>query len=80
MRDTTWCNHGPVAMVGRMTAMTLRIPDEINASIKAGAAAAGLSLNAYIVRAAQRQAVLDSARRLASLGLGDDLGGEGDTL
>lgn len=55
-------------------------PDEINASIKAGAAAAGLSLNAYIVRAAQRQAVLDSARRLASLGLGDDLGGEGDTL
>ncbi|MFC8828477.1 toxin-antitoxin system HicB family antitoxin [Streptomyces sp. NPDC057137] len=63
-----------------MTAMTLRIPDEINASIKAGAAAAGLSLNAYIVRAAQRQAVLDSARRLASLGLGDDLSGEGDAL
>lgn len=47
---------------------------------QAGAAAAGLSLNAYIVRAAQRQAVLDSARRLASLGLGEDLGGEGDAL
>ncbi|MGA5135151.1 toxin-antitoxin system HicB family antitoxin [Streptomyces olivoreticuli] len=63
-----------------MTVMTLRIPDEMDASIRAGADAAGLSLNAYIVRAARRQAVLDAARQLAGLGLGEDLAGEGDAL
>jgi uncharacterized protein (DUF1778 family) len=63
-----------------MTAMTLRIPEELAVSIREGAEAAGLSLNAYIVRAARRQAVLDSAERLAALGLGDDLCGEGDAL
>ncbi|MFF7250745.1 toxin-antitoxin system HicB family antitoxin (plasmid) [Embleya sp. NBC_00888] len=63
-----------------MTVMTLRIPDDLDASIRAGAAAAGLSLNAYIVRAARRQAVLDAARHLAGLGLGEDLCGEGDSL
>lgn len=60
--------------------MTLRIPDELDTSIRASAKAAGLSLNAYIVRAARRQAVLDAARELAALGLGDDLAGEGDAL
>ncbi|MEV8311992.1 toxin-antitoxin system HicB family antitoxin [Streptomyces flavidovirens] len=63
-----------------MTTMTLRIPDDLDPSIRAGAEAAGLSLNAYIVRAARRQAVLDAAQRLAALGLGDDLCGEGDSL
>ncbi|GGX36717.1 toxin-antitoxin system HicB family antitoxin [Streptomyces chryseus] len=63
-----------------MTVMTLRIPDDLDPSIRAGAEAAGLSLNAYIVRAARRQAVLDSAQQLAALGLGDDLCGEGDSL
>ncbi|MDT3397434.1 toxin-antitoxin system HicB family antitoxin [Streptomyces sp. B1866] len=63
-----------------MSVMTLRIPDELDPSIRAGAEAAGLSLNAYIVRAARRQAVLDAAQRLAALGLGDDLAGEGDAL
>ncbi|MFI1582439.1 toxin-antitoxin system HicB family antitoxin [Embleya sp. NPDC020630] len=63
-----------------MTVMTLRIPDDLDASIRAGAAAAGLSLNAYIVRAARRQAVLDAARQLAALGLGEELCGEGDGL
>ncbi|WP_237534726.1 toxin-antitoxin system HicB family antitoxin [Streptomyces sp. SID3343] len=63
-----------------MTVMTLRIPDDLDASIRAGAAAAGVSLNAYIVRAARRQAVLDAAHRLAALGLGEDLCEEGDAL
>ncbi|MFF8646447.1 MULTISPECIES: toxin-antitoxin system HicB family antitoxin [unclassified Streptomyces] len=63
-----------------MTVMTLRIPDDLDPSIRAGAEAAGLSLNAYIVRAARRQATLDAARQLASLGLGEDLAGEGDAL
>ncbi|MFJ8828072.1 toxin-antitoxin system HicB family antitoxin [Streptomyces sp. NPDC102467] len=63
-----------------MTVMTLRIPDDLDPSIRAGAEAAGLSLNAYIVRAARRQAVLDAAQQLAALGLGSDLAGEGDTL
>ncbi|MFI1184636.1 toxin-antitoxin system HicB family antitoxin [Streptomyces sp. NPDC020799] len=63
-----------------MTVMTLRIPDDMDASIRAGADAAGLSLNAYIVRAARRQAVLDAARQLAGRGLGEDLAGEGDAL
>ena len=39
-----------------------------------------MSLNAYIVRAARRQAVLDAGQQLAALGLGEDLVGEGDTL
>ncbi|MEU8960072.1 toxin-antitoxin system HicB family antitoxin [Streptomyces sp. NPDC048518] len=60
--------------------MTLRIPDDIAPSIKASAAAAGLSLNAYVVRAARTAAVLDAAQQLAGLGLVDDLAGEGDTL
>lgn len=60
--------------------MTLRIPDDLDPSIRASAKAAGLSLNAYIVRAARRQAVLDAGQELARLGLGDDLAGEGDTL
>jgi hypothetical protein len=63
-----------------MSVMTLRIPDELDTSIRASAKAAGLSHNAYIVRAARRQAVLDAARELAALGLGDDLAGEGDAL
>lgn len=67
-------------MVGVMSAMTLRIPDDVDPSIRAAAQSAGMSLNSYIVRAAQRQAVLDSAAQLAALGLGDDLCGEGDTL
>jgi hypothetical protein len=37
-------------------------------------------VNAYIVRAAKRQVVLDAAQGLAELGLGDDLCGEGDAL
>ncbi|SEG94920.1 HicB family protein [Actinacidiphila yanglinensis] len=60
--------------------MTLRIPDDLDPSIRASAKAAGISLNAYIVRAARRQAVLDAAQKLAALGLGDDLAGEGDAL
>lgn len=60
--------------------MTLRIPDDLGPSIRASAEAAGMSLNAYIVRAARRQSVLDAAQQLATLGLGDDLAGEGDTL
>jgi uncharacterized protein (DUF1778 family) len=63
-----------------MSVMTLRIPDELDPSIRASAEAAGMSLNAYIVRAARRQAVLDAGQKLACLGLGDDLAGEGDTL
>jgi predicted transcriptional regulator len=63
-----------------MSVMTLRIPDELDASIRASAEAAGMSLNAYIVRAARRQAVLDAGLKLAALGLGDDLAGAGDTL
>jgi hypothetical protein len=39
-----------------------------------------MSLNAYVVRAARRQATLDAARQLAALGLAGDLAGEGDTL
>ncbi|WP_235032679.1 toxin-antitoxin system HicB family antitoxin [Actinacidiphila yanglinensis] len=63
-----------------MSVMTLRIPDDLDPSIRASAKAAGISLNAYIVRAARRQAVLDAAQKLAALGLGDDLAGEGDAL
>ncbi|MWA07801.1 toxin-antitoxin system HicB family antitoxin [Streptomyces sp. BA2] len=60
--------------------MTLRIPDDLDPSIRAAAAAVGMSLNAYIVRAARRQSVLDAAQQLSALGLGDDLAGEGDLL
>ncbi|MEU9413093.1 toxin-antitoxin system HicB family antitoxin [Streptomyces sp. NPDC048281] len=63
-----------------VTTMTLRIPEELAPSIKAAAVEAGLSVNAYVVRAARRAATLDAARRLAGLGLGDDLADEGDTL
>ncbi|MFE6895177.1 toxin-antitoxin system HicB family antitoxin [Streptomyces sp. NPDC057694] len=63
-----------------ITAMTLRVPDELAPTIKAAAKSAGLSTNAYIVRAASRAATLDAARHLADLGLGKDLAGEGDTL
>ncbi|MEU6284967.1 toxin-antitoxin system HicB family antitoxin [Streptomyces sp. NPDC047028] len=63
-----------------VTTMTLRIPDELAPSIKAAASEAGLSVNAYVVRAARRAATLDAAQQLAALGLGDDLTGEGDTL
>jgi hypothetical protein len=48
--------------------------------IKAAAVVAGLSVNAYVVRAARRAATLDAAQQLAELGLGDDLAGEGDAL
>ncbi|WP_329127209.1 toxin-antitoxin system HicB family antitoxin [Streptomyces sp. NBC_01465] len=60
--------------------MTLRIPDEVDPSIRAGAKASGMSVNAYVVLAARRQATLDAARQLAALGAGDDLAGEGDSL
>ncbi|MCW8103198.1 toxin-antitoxin system HicB family antitoxin [Streptomyces tauricus] len=63
-----------------VTTMTLRIPDELAPSIRAAASEAGLSVNAYVVRAARRAATLDAAQRLAALGLGNDLAGEGDTL
>lgn len=63
-----------------MSVMTLRIPDDLDSSIKASANAAGLSLNAYIVRAVRRQSVIDAAQQLAALGLGDDLCEEGDSL
>ncbi|MFJ3667326.1 toxin-antitoxin system HicB family antitoxin [Streptomyces sp. NPDC090106] len=63
-----------------VTTMTLRIPDDLAPSIRAAAADAGLSVNAYVVRAARRAATLDAGRHLAALGLGDDLAGEGDTL
>ncbi|MEU9977636.1 toxin-antitoxin system HicB family antitoxin [Streptomyces sp. NPDC051014] len=63
-----------------VTTMTLRIPEELAPSIRAAALEAGLSVNAYVVRAARRAATLDAARQLAALGLGDDLADEGDTL
>ncbi|MEV6839413.1 toxin-antitoxin system HicB family antitoxin [Streptomyces sp. NPDC051133] len=65
-----------------VTTMTLRIPDELAPSIKAAASEAGLSVNAYVVRAARRAATLDAAHQLAALGLGNDLADEdeGDTL
>ncbi|WP_237551295.1 MULTISPECIES: YlcI/YnfO family protein [unclassified Streptomyces] len=63
-----------------VTSMTLRVPDELAPSIRQAAAAAGLSMNAYIVRAARRAATLDAAQQLAALGLGQDLAGEGDAL
>ncbi|MFC0495032.1 toxin-antitoxin system HicB family antitoxin [Streptomyces mutabilis] len=64
-----------------VTTMTLRVPDDIAPSIRAPPRPeAGLSVNAYVVRAARRAATLDAAKQLATLGLGDDLAGEGDTL
>ncbi|MFD8376391.1 toxin-antitoxin system HicB family antitoxin [Streptomyces sp. NPDC059688] len=63
-----------------VTTMTLRIPDELAPSIRAAASGAGLSVNAYVVRAARRAATLDAAKLLAAQGLGDNLAGEGDTL
>ncbi|MFJ9729311.1 toxin-antitoxin system HicB family antitoxin [Streptomyces sp. NPDC101209] len=63
-----------------VTTMTLRIPDDLAPAIKAAAIEAGLSVNAYVVRAARRAATLDAGRQLAALGLGNDLAGEGDTL
>ncbi|MFE9679791.1 YlcI/YnfO family protein [Streptomyces sp. NPDC006259] len=63
-----------------VTTMTLRVPAELAPSLRASAEAAGLSLNAYVVRAARRQAVLDAAQQLAALGLNEDLAGEGDSL
>ncbi|MFI6875586.1 YlcI/YnfO family protein [Streptomyces sp. NPDC050400] len=63
-----------------VTAMTLRVPDELAPAIRQAAEAAGLSVNAYVVRAARRAATLDAAQQLADLGLGQDLAGEGDAL
>ncbi|MFI0242961.1 toxin-antitoxin system HicB family antitoxin [Streptomyces sp. NPDC016845] len=63
-----------------VTTMTLRVPDDLAPSLRQAAKAAGLSVNAYVVRAARRAATLDAARQLADLGLGQDLAGEGDTL
>jgi len=60
--------------------MTLRIPDELAPSIKTAASEAGMSMNAYVVRAVGRAATLDAAQQLADLGLGNDLAGEGDAL
>ncbi|MFE6887973.1 toxin-antitoxin system HicB family antitoxin [Streptomyces sp. NPDC057694] len=63
-----------------ITPMTLRVPDDIAPAIKLAAKTAGLSVNAYIVRAACRAATLDAGHQLAALGLGQDLAGEGDSL
>ncbi|UDM05473.1 DUF1778 domain-containing protein [Streptomyces longhuiensis] len=63
-----------------ITTMTLRVPDELAPVIRQAAQADGLSVNAYIVRAARRAALLDAGHQLAALGLGQDLAGEGDTL
>ncbi|MCA1222241.1 toxin-antitoxin system HicB family antitoxin [Streptomyces sp. 8L] len=63
-----------------VTTMTLRIPGELAPSLRTAASDAGLSVNAYVVRAARRAATLDAGRRLAALGLDDDLAGEGDAL
>ncbi|MFB8000318.1 DUF1778 domain-containing protein [Streptomyces sp. NPDC056002] len=62
-----------------ITTMTLRVPDELAPAIRQAASAAGLSVNAYIVRAARRAATLDAGHQLAVLGLGQDLAGEGDS-
>ncbi|WP_260678406.1 toxin-antitoxin system HicB family antitoxin [Streptomyces albidoflavus] len=63
-----------------VTTMILCVLDSLAPSIRAAASEAGLSVNAYVVRAVRRAATLDAARQLAGLGLGDDLAGEGDTL
>ena len=75
-------HRNPVSILTVMsvTTMTLRVPDDLAPSIRAAASDAGLSVNAYVVRAARRAATLDAAKQLATLGLGDDLAGEGDTL
>ncbi|MFG2690776.1 toxin-antitoxin system HicB family antitoxin [Streptomyces sp. NPDC048405] len=38
-----------------VTTMTLRVPDDLAPSIRAAASEAGLSVNAYVVRAARRR-------------------------
>lgn len=76
--DATKSGGYPAIM--SVTTMTLRVPDDLAPSIRAAASEAGLSVNAYVVRAARRAATLDAAKQLATLGLGDDLAGEGDTL
>ncbi|MFF3160225.1 YlcI/YnfO family protein [Streptomyces sp. NPDC057910] len=63
-----------------ITPMTLRVPEDLAHAIRQAANAAGLSVNAYIVRAARRAATHDAAHQLAALGLGQDLAGEGDAL
>lgn len=64
-----------------MSAMTLRLPDELDPSVRAAAEAAGLSLNAYIVDVLRREAVRESARALKAAGFTPaHLAGEGDTL
>ncbi|MEU0640639.1 toxin-antitoxin system HicB family antitoxin [Streptomyces albidoflavus] len=63
-----------------VTTMILCVLDSLAPSTRAAASEAGLSVNAYVVRAVRRAATLDAARQLAGLGLGDDLAGEGDTL
>ncbi len=72
--------NGGYSGIMSVTTMTLRVPDDLAPSIRAAASEAGLSVNAYVVRAARRAATLDAAKQLATLGLGDDLAGEGDTL
>ncbi|MEU9272876.1 hypothetical protein OG613_45215 (plasmid) [Streptomyces sp. NBC_00015] len=61
-----------------MTAITLRIPDAMDKTLR-NAAADAPSLNDYIVRAVRRQMTLDAARKLAALAP-LDLAGEGDAL
>ncbi|MDQ0585679.1 hypothetical protein [Streptomyces rishiriensis] len=61
-----------------MTAITLRIPDAMDKTLRAAAADAP-SLNEYIVRAVRRQMTIDAARKLASIAP-LDLAGEGDAL
>lgn len=53
-------------------------PGRAGPAIRQAAQAAGLSVNAYIVRAARRAATLDAGHQRAALGLGRDLAGEGD--
>src|SRR5690606_18528368 len=71
---------GRYAAIMSVTSMTLCVPDDLAPAIRAAAGEAGLSVNAYVVRAARRAATLDAAKQLAALGLADTLAGEGDTL
>jgi hypothetical protein len=64
-----------------MSSMTLRLPDDLDPAVRAAAADAGLSINAYIVRTLRREAVRDGARALKAAGFtAAHLCGEGDTL
>ncbi|MEV5567642.1 DUF1778 domain-containing protein [Streptomyces sp. NPDC052196] len=63
-----------------ITTMTLRVPDDLAPAIRHAAQQAGMSVNAYVVRAARHAATRDAAHQLAALGLGQDLAGEGDAL